>query len=101
MDVDLLLLGLIKLPIAGLMLWLPFRNDEAMRAPRSCPESSDEDGGRRRCPAVRSIPIRAGRAPSAALPRWPAARSARLPSPSVSAARTARALARITACSAS
>ncbi len=28
-----LLAGLIKLPLAGLMLWMPFRNDEAMRAP--------------------------------------------------------------------
>jgi hypothetical protein len=41
------LLGLIKLPFVGLMLWMPFRNDEAMRAPEAtdAPDSSDEDGG--------------------------------------------------------
>jgi hypothetical protein len=39
-----LLLALIKLPIAALMLWLPFRNDEAMRAPE-LPGASDDDGG--------------------------------------------------------
>lgn len=40
----LLLVSLIKLPIAGLMLWVPFRNDEAMRAPDPS-DSSEEDGG--------------------------------------------------------
>ena len=30
-----LLAALIKLPIAGLMLWIPFRDDEAMRAPEA------------------------------------------------------------------
>jgi hypothetical protein len=39
----------IKLPIAALMLWMPFRNDEAMRAAN--PGSSDEDGGSRTLPA--------------------------------------------------
>jgi hypothetical protein len=39
-----LIAAVIKLPIVGLMLWLPFRNDEAMRAP-DLPDSSDEDGG--------------------------------------------------------
>jgi hypothetical protein len=39
-----MLLVLIKLPIAALMLWLPFRNDEAMRV-APAPEASDEDGG--------------------------------------------------------
>ena len=29
----LMLAALIKLPIAALMLWIPFRNDEAMRVP--------------------------------------------------------------------
>jgi hypothetical protein len=43
-----LLLGLIKLPIAALMLWLPFRDDEAMNAP---PGGSDEDGGSKALPA--------------------------------------------------
>jgi hypothetical protein len=39
----LLLLGVIKLPIAALMLWLPFRNDEALRTGDA--PASDEDGG--------------------------------------------------------
>jgi hypothetical protein len=44
------LLGLIKLPFVGLMLWMPFRNDEAMRAVEvtdapDAPEASDEEGG--------------------------------------------------------
>ena len=39
-----LLLGvLIKLPVAGLMLWLPIRNDQAAYVPD--PESSAEDEG--------------------------------------------------------
>jgi hypothetical protein len=45
-----LLLGLIKLPIAALMLWLPFRNDEALRASDEA-ASSDEDGGSAVLPA--------------------------------------------------
>jgi hypothetical protein len=44
-----LLLALIKLPIAALMLWLPFRNDEAMNAPKSA-GASDDDGGSRTLP---------------------------------------------------
>jgi hypothetical protein len=40
----LMLAALVKLPIAGLMLWIPFRDDEAMRA-TDVPDSSDEDGG--------------------------------------------------------
>ncbi len=30
-----LLAAVIKVPIAALMLWIPFRNDEAMRAPEA------------------------------------------------------------------
>lgn len=45
----LLLAALIKLPIAALMLWIPFRYDEAMRPPDST-DSSDEDGGSRALP---------------------------------------------------
>jgi hypothetical protein len=41
----IVLLGLIQLPLAGLMLWMPFRNDEAMRAPSVSQDSSEEDGG--------------------------------------------------------
>jgi hypothetical protein len=44
-----LLAALIKVPIAGLMLWMPFRNDEAMRAPQA-PDSPDEDGGSKTLP---------------------------------------------------
>jgi hypothetical protein len=44
------LLALIKLPIAALMLWIPFRNDAAMNAPEP-PGQSDDDGGTRATPA--------------------------------------------------
>jgi hypothetical protein len=42
--------ALVKIPLAGLMLWIPFRNDEAMRAP-DIPDSSEEDGGSKALPA--------------------------------------------------
>lgn len=45
----LMLAALIKLPIAALMLWIPFRNDEAMQA-REEPDSPDEDGGSKALP---------------------------------------------------
>jgi hypothetical protein len=45
-----LLAGLIKLPIAALMLWIPFRYDEAMRAPADASDSSEEDGGSKALP---------------------------------------------------
>jgi hypothetical protein len=44
----LLGLGLIKLPVAALMLWLPFRSDAALEShpPTESPaDSSDEDDG--------------------------------------------------------
>lgn|SRR5487761_1687790 len=40
-----LLLGLIKLPIAALMLWIPLRSDEAMSAKDDDGRSSAEDDG--------------------------------------------------------
>jgi hypothetical protein len=46
----LFLAALVKLPLAGLMLWIPFRNDEAMSAP-DVPDSSEEDGGSKALPA--------------------------------------------------
>ena len=46
----IVLLTLIKLPIAALMLWIPFRNDAAMNAAEP-PDRSDEDGGSRALPA--------------------------------------------------
>jgi hypothetical protein len=47
------LLGLIKIPFVGLMLWMPFRNDEAMRKPDGddSTDSSEEDGGSHTLPA--------------------------------------------------
>ena len=59
-----LLAVLIKVPIAGLMLWLPFRNDEAMRVPEK-PDSSDEDGGSKTLPGGPPSP----RSPLPHLPR--------------------------------
>ncbi len=44
-----LLATLIKLPIAALMLWIPFRNDDAMRAPPQ-PDSNDDEGGSKTLP---------------------------------------------------
>ena|SRR5580692_5954088 len=44
----IVLFGLIKLPLAGVMLWIPFRNDEAMRATGDTPSDaseSEDDGG--------------------------------------------------------
>jgi hypothetical protein len=46
----MVLLLAIKLPIAALMLWMPFRNDDSMRA-ADPPGSSEEDGGSRALPA--------------------------------------------------
>jgi hypothetical protein len=45
----LLLTALIKLPLAGLMLWLPYRYDESMRSPEPT-DSSEEDGGSKALP---------------------------------------------------
>jgi hypothetical protein len=45
-----LLLGVIKLPIAALLLWLPFRNDQSLRA-GDATASSDDDGGSAVLPA--------------------------------------------------
>jgi hypothetical protein len=55
----------IKLPIIALMLWIPFRNDEAMQAPDT-PGSSEEDGGSKALPGGPLDPH-----PRAPLPRWP------------------------------
>jgi hypothetical protein len=46
----IVLMGLIKLPIAALMLWIPFRNDTALNA-NEPPGQSDDDGGSRALPA--------------------------------------------------
>jgi hypothetical protein len=49
MWVVILTLGLVKLPIAALMLWIPFRSDAAMASGESA-ESSEEDGGSKTLP---------------------------------------------------
>ncbi len=61
----LLLAALVKLPIAGLMLWIPFRDDEAMRAPEAS-DSSEEDGGSKALPGGPLDPH-----PRSPLPRRP------------------------------
>ncbi|HYM54485.1 MAG TPA: hypothetical protein VES97_03925 [Solirubrobacteraceae bacterium] len=62
-----LLAALIKLPIAGLLLWLPFRYDESMRATQSADQDSpEEDGGSKALPGGPLDPH-----PRAPLPRTP------------------------------
>jgi hypothetical protein len=46
----LVLVAVIKLPIAALMLWLPFRYDEAAYQPSETTDSSEEDGGSKALP---------------------------------------------------
>jgi hypothetical protein len=47
--VVILLFGFIKLPLAGLMLWIPYRNDQALDAREagesSAASSEDDEGG--------------------------------------------------------
>jgi hypothetical protein len=66
----IVLLGLIKLPIAGLMLWLPFRNDAALST-NEPPGQSDDDGGSRALPAGPLDPRPRGPAPQGRFPRHP------------------------------
>ncbi len=63
-----ILATLVKLPIAALLLWIPFRDDEAMRAPGAsdASDSSDDDGGSKTLPGGSSDPH-----PRAPLPRAP------------------------------
>jgi hypothetical protein len=67
----IVLLGLIKLPIAALMLWLPFRNDEATRASEPPDQSAEDDGGSRVLPAGPLNPRPRRPAPSGPTPRPP------------------------------
>ncbi|HEY4427381.1 MAG TPA: hypothetical protein VGN08_04185 [Solirubrobacteraceae bacterium] len=60
-----LLAALIKLPIAGLLLWVPFRYDDSMRAPEP-QDSSEEDGGSKALPGGPMDPH-----PRSPLPRSP------------------------------
>ena len=60
------LLALIKLPIAGLLLWMPFRSDPPATEPGD--SSSQDDGGTKTLPGGRSDHRRHPRGP---LPRSP------------------------------
>jgi hypothetical protein len=71
-----LLAGLIKLPIAALMLWIPFRYDEATQA-QDASDSNEEDGGSKALPAGPLNPH-----PRSPLPRHPRRGPHGSPSPS-------------------
>jgi hypothetical protein len=60
-----LVAALVKLPIAALMLWLPFRYDEAAYVP-DVTDSSEEDGGSKALPGGPLNPH-----PRSPLPRRP------------------------------
>jgi hypothetical protein len=62
----LMLAAFIKLPIAGLLLWIPFRRDEAMTSTDPSTDSSEEDGGSKALPGGPLDPH-----PRAPLPRLP------------------------------
>lgn len=66
----IMLLALIKLPIAALMLWMPFRNDPAMNTAEP-PDRSDDDGGSRALPAGPLDPRPRRPLPSGPFPRRP------------------------------
>jgi hypothetical protein len=73
-----LLAALIKLAIAGLLLWIPFRYDEAMNSPEATDQdSSEEDGGSK---ALLGGPLDPH--PRAPLPRAPRRGPHGSPSPS-------------------
>jgi len=66
----IMLLALIKLPIAALMLWIPFRNDAAMNTVEP-PDRRDDDGGSRALPAGPLDPRPRRPLPSGPFPRSP------------------------------
>jgi len=66
----IVLMGLIKLPIAALMLWIPFRDDAALNATEP-PGQSDDDGGTRVLPAGPLDPHPRRPLPSGRFPRSP------------------------------
>jgi hypothetical protein len=72
----LLLAGLIKLPIAALMLWIPFRYDES-QVVNDVSDSSEEDGGSKALPGGPLNPH-----PRGPLPRNPRRGQHGSPSPS-------------------
>ena len=67
----LLFAALIKIPLAGLMLWIPFRYDESAKT-SDVPDSSEDDGGSKALPGGPLDPH--PRSPSSAHGRVAAAR---------------------------
>ncbi len=65
----IVMLALIKLPIAALMLWIPFRSDAALSVAE--PPESDEDGGSHALPAGPLDPRPRRPLPSGPFPRRP------------------------------
>ncbi len=72
----IVLLGLIKLPLVALMLWMPFRSDPP---PDDVSDSSQEDGGSKTLPGG---PHDGRRHPRGPLPRTPRRGPHGSPSPS-------------------
>jgi hypothetical protein len=67
----IVMLALIKLPIAAMMLWIPFRNDAAMTNTGDPPDRSDDDGGSRALPAGPLDPRPRRPLPGGPFPRRP------------------------------
>jgi hypothetical protein len=67
----IVMLALIKLPIAAMMLWIPFRNDAAMNIGDPPDRSSDDDGGSRTLPAGPLDPRPRRPVPGGPFPRRP------------------------------
>jgi hypothetical protein len=67
----IVMLALIKLPIAAMMLWIPFRNDAAMNSNSDPPDRSDDDGGSRALPAGPLDPRPRRPLPGGPFPRRP------------------------------
>jgi hypothetical protein len=72
----ILFAAVVKIPLAALMLWIPFRYDEAAN-PADVPDSSEEDGGSKALPASPLDPH-----PRAPRPRRPRRGPHGSPSPS-------------------
>jgi hypothetical protein len=94
----IVLLGLLKLPVAGLMLWIPYRNDQAMNATVSADaedtDASEDDGGSRTLPGGSRgphprmpFPRSPRRGPHGCDPAPPSPARVRTPAPVVSARR--------------
>lgn len=66
--VVIVLLGIIKLPLVALMLWMPFRSDPPSDDVSDSSDSSQEDGGSKTLPGG---PHDGRRHPRGPLPRTP------------------------------